>query len=113
MSENHISDEAYDRAYKRVNAKIGFFIHLAVYICAVALVVGINMSFTTTSPWLVGPMAGWALGLFFHGASVFLFASGGRIKQRMIDREAARQQTAMTPPPGRVPDVPRREDEGV
>ena len=111
MSENYISDEAYDRAYKRVNAKIGFFIHLAIYVCAGALVVGINMSLASESFWLFGPMAGWALGLFFHGASVFLMASGGRIKQHMIEREAVRQQMAVSA--GRVPDVPRRDDEGV
>ncbi|MFN3231502.1 MAG: 2TM domain-containing protein [Alphaproteobacteria bacterium] len=88
------SDEVYDHARKRVEAKIGFYIHLGVFICVNALLIGVNLAMTPDNLWFVWPLVGWGIGIFFHGLTVFLFASGGKVKERMIEKEVERQDTA-------------------
>ena len=85
--------EAYEKAKKRVEAKIGFYIHLAVYVGVNVLLIVINL---TTSPqylWFEWPLFGWGIGLFFHGMSIFVF-SGRKFreaKERMIEEEIKKE----------------------
>ncbi len=81
--------EAYKRAKKRVEAKIGFYIHLAVYVGVNLLLVIINLTSSPQYLWFIWPLFGWGIGVFFHGLSVFVF-SGERfkaVKARMIEGE--------------------------
>jgi len=83
------NQEAYQTAKKRVEAKMGFYIHLAVYIGVNILLIIINL---TTSPqylWFKWPLWGGGIGVFFHGMSIFVF-SGRKfkgIKEKMIEQE--------------------------
>ncbi len=84
--------EAYQRAKRRAEAKIGFYIHLAVYVGVNILLVVINLSTAPQYIWFIWPLLGWGIGLFFHGMSVFVF-SGKRfrgIKEKMIQEEMKR-----------------------
>jgi hypothetical protein len=91
--ESEVEDqEAYRRARRRVDAKIGFFIHAVVYVIINALLVAINLSTSPGYLWFFWPLGGWGLGLFFHALSVFLFVEGSAMKQRMIDHELERQR---------------------
>jgi hypothetical protein len=88
------NQEAYERAKKRVEAKIGFYIHLAVYVGVNLLLVIINL---TTSPhylWFKWPLMGWGIGLFFHGLGIFAFSKGEAIKERMIEKEMKKGPTS-------------------
>ena len=79
--------ENYQRAKKKVEAKLGFFTHLIVFIIVNAMLIIINL---TTSPhelWFKWPLIGWGIGLFFHGLGVFVIGEGSRIKERMIEKE--------------------------
>lgn len=81
--------EAYERAKKRVEAKIGFYIHLAVYVGVNLLLMIINLTRSPEYLWFKWPLFGWGIGLFFHGLSVFIL-SGERfraIKEGMIEKE--------------------------
>jgi hypothetical protein len=81
--------EAYERAKKRVEAKIGFYVHLAVYVGVNLLLVAINLTRSPQSLWFMWPLFGWGIGLLFHGLSVFVFP-GRRletVKERMIEEE--------------------------
>lgn len=83
------TEETYKRAKRRVEAKIGFYIHLAVYVGVNILLLIINL---TTSPhylWFMWPLMGWGIGLLFHGLSVFIFLDRRfqGIKERMIREE--------------------------
>ncbi len=83
---------AYQRAKRRAEAKIGFYIHLAVYVGVNVLLVVVNLSTSPQYIWFVWPLFGWGIGLFFHGMSVFVF-SGKRfrgIKEKMIQEEMKR-----------------------
>jgi hypothetical protein len=81
--------EAYERAKKRVEVKVGFYIHLAVYVGVNLLLLVINLTRSPQYLWFKWPLLGWGIGVFFHGLSVFVF-SGERfkgIKERMIEEE--------------------------
>lgn len=75
------------KATRAVDAKIGLYIHLAVYVLVNAGLIAINL---TTSPdhlWFQWPLAGWGVGILFHVLAVFAFPKGQLLKERMIARE--------------------------
>ena len=87
------NQEAYEKAKKRVEARIGFYVHLAVYVGVNVLLVIINLSASPEYLWFKWPLMGWGIGLFFHGMSIFVF-SGRRLreaKERMIEEEMKRE----------------------
>lgn len=87
------NQEAYEKAKKRVEAKIGFYIHLAVYVGVNVLLIIINLSTSPGYLWFKWPLLGWGIGLFFHGMSIFVF-SGRRLreaKERMIEEEMKKE----------------------
>jgi hypothetical protein len=87
------NQEAYEKAKKTVEAKIGFYTHLAVYVGVNILLIIINLSASPEYLWFKWPLLGWGIGLFFHGMSIFVF-SGRRLreaKERMIEEEMKRE----------------------
>ena len=85
------TQEAYQRAKSRVEAKIGFFIHLAVFIVVNVLLIIINVSTSTQYFWFKWPLMGWGIGLVFHALGVFVFSGGSIIKERLIEKEMQKQ----------------------
>jgi len=86
-------DETYQRARKRVAAKIGFYIHLTVYVGVNVLLVIVNLLTSPFYRWFIWPVMGWGIGIFFHGMATFIF-SGRKfeeIRDRMIEEEIKRQ----------------------
>ena len=81
--------EAYERAKKRVEAKMGFYIHLAVYVGVNLLLILINLSRSPQYLWFKWPLLGWGVGVLFHGLSIFVFTSGRfrAAKEKMIEKE--------------------------
>lgn len=82
--------EAYDKAKKKVEAKIGFFIHLVVYIGVNALLVVINFATldkVTPYYWFIWPLLGWGIGVVFHGIMAFFLAGETSLTERMIEKE--------------------------
>ena len=89
---NMENQEAYQKAKRRAEAKIGFYIHLAVYVGVNILLIIINLSTSPQHIWFMWPLLGWGIGLFFHGMSIFVF-SGKKfkgIKEKMIEKEMKR-----------------------
>ncbi len=88
------NEEAYRRARKRVGAKIGFYIHLAVYLGVNILLMIINLLTAPQYLWFFWPLMGWGIGVFFHGMATIVF-SGRKfeeIRDRMIEREVGKDQ---------------------
>jgi hypothetical protein len=79
--------EAYEKARKRVEAKIGFYMHLAVYFGVNLLLLIINLLASPHYLWFKWPLMGWGIGLFFHGLGVFASFRGDSIKKQMIEKE--------------------------
>jgi 2TM domain len=64
------SDERYRRAKRRVNVLKGFYIHLATYIGAIALLFFIDF-LTGGGWWFYWPLLGWGIGIIAHAFTVF------------------------------------------
>ncbi|MEW6357762.1 MAG: 2TM domain-containing protein [Planctomycetota bacterium] len=93
--------EALERAKKKVEAKIGFYIHLTVYVGVNLLLLIINLA---TLPevrkgffkdfWFYWPLLGWGIGIIFHALGVYLTGSNTSLKERMIEKELAKEEAA-------------------
>lgn len=81
------NQERYKKAKKRVEEKIGFYLHLAAYILVNALLIFINLTTSPENLWFKWPMIGWGIGLFLHAVGTFAFSEGSAIKERMIEKE--------------------------
>jgi hypothetical protein len=64
------SDERYRRAKRRVRVLKGFYIHLATYIGAIALLFFIDF-LTGGGWWFYCPLLGWGIGIIAHAFTVF------------------------------------------
>ncbi len=83
-------DEAYQRAERRAAAKMGFFVHLIVYIAVNLILIYINYS-TSSYFWFPWPMMGWGIGLLFHGLGVFVRPT---LMKRMVESELRKERKA-------------------
>lgn len=88
------NQEAYERAKKRVEAKMGFYIHLMVYAGVNILLIVINFLTSPQYLWFKWPLIGWGIGLVFHGLGVFLCSKGESIKERMIEKEMEKNMSS-------------------
>jgi 2TM domain len=92
MEKNAMENqEAYLIAKKKVEARIGFYLHLAAYVVVNILLIIINLSTSTQYLWFKWPLIGWGIGVFFHALGTFVFSGGSVIKERMIEREMKKE----------------------
>ena len=84
MTEQDIERQA---AIKRVKAKRGFRMHLAIYLIVNALLVAIWALSGAAYFWPAWAMLGWGIGLVFHGWSVYFLKP---ISEDDIRREMGR-----------------------
>ncbi len=83
-----MTDEQRHQAIGRIQAKRGFWWHLAAYVVVNAVLVVVWYSSSGGYFWPVWPALGWGIGLLFHGFAVFL---GLRpITEEQIQREIDR-----------------------
>ena len=74
------------RARRRVNQKMGFYIHAAVYVLVNLGLAVINFA-TGGKAWHLWPLAGWGLGLAIHGFATFASLNGDGLRERMLNDE--------------------------
>jgi hypothetical protein len=87
--------EIRERVEKRIKERNDFYIHLVVYIVAVAMMwafwafIGGDGGFA----WPLIAMVGWGIGIVAHGLTIF-FKSPERVaaRERMIQREIERER---------------------
>ena len=75
-------------ARRRARAKLGWYGHAAIY--AIVNAGLMTLSFSHGEDWAIYPALGWGLGLLMHGLSVWVFAPGGQLMERMVARERER-----------------------
>jgi hypothetical protein len=80
-------------ARKRAGAKLGFYIHAAVFVAVNLLLFLVNRQVSPERLWHLWPLGGWAIGLAFHGLAVFFLGSGSRFRERMVERERRHLET--------------------
>jgi 2TM domain len=93
-----MNPENLDRiARKRAGAKLGFYIHAAVFVVVNLALFVINGQATPARLWFFWPLGGWGIGLAFHGLAVFLLASGSGLRERMVQAERRRLESQSVP----------------
>jgi hypothetical protein len=80
--------ELHKLARKRVAMKMGFAIHLLVYVLVNAGLVVLSLS--RGGSWHWGPLLGWGLGLAIHGLVTLLNLRGQGLRDTMVAAEVER-----------------------
>jgi uncharacterized membrane protein len=86
--EQTMNDDLKRRARRRASAKLGLYIHAAVYVAVNAFLAFAQTQVSPHLQWNLWPLAGWGLGLAIHAAVVLLAGSG--IRERMEAEELRR-----------------------
>ncbi len=89
MNNSTSDQELLDRAKKRVDIKMGFLVHLTVFV-AVNLGLFVLNSVTGGHRWHMFPLWGWGLGLAIHGLVTLLALRGQGVRERMMAAELER-----------------------
>ena len=74
-----------------MEVKLGFLIHLAVYVIVNILLVAINLMTVSKYLWFIWVLLGWGVGLSCHGLAVFFLGEGSPVKRRLIEKEIRKQ----------------------
>ncbi len=80
--------ELFRLARKRTEAKLGFYIHAAVYVVVMIVLFAINY-LAASNPWAIFPFLGWGLGLAIHGV-VALGVVGSGFREQLLKSEVAK-----------------------
>ena len=83
--------KAYQRAKKKVEARLGFRVHLTVYLFVNAILMTINLINSPEYLWFIWPLMGWGIGLFWHAMAVFVFDKKSALIENMIRKEMDKQ----------------------
>jgi hypothetical protein len=90
---NRLSPEDIERlAHKRAGAKLGWYVHAALYVVVNLFIFALSSYGFGHRPWSVFPLLGWGLGLGLHGISVFLLGASGGLREKLVERERERLQ---------------------
>ncbi len=82
-------EELLRRAKRRVDQKLGFYIHALVFVLVNLGLAVIN--YATGGPrWHGWPLFGWGIGLAVHGVVTFLSLQGDGLRESMLAAEIDR-----------------------
>ncbi len=70
-SEIFISEKKYKLAKKQVEKLKGFYIHLAIYIIFIPVLIYLNFISRAGFPWALFPILGWGFGMIGHASETF------------------------------------------
>jgi len=82
-------NELRQRAKRRVNQKMGFYIHATVFVLVNLGLAAINLV-SGGKAWHLWPLAGWGLGLAIHGIVTFSSLRGEGLRERLMQQEVER-----------------------
>ena len=86
-----LSSEQLERlAHKRAGAKLGWYVHAAVFVLVNLLLLAAAYFGLRSRPWNPYPMLGWGVGLALHAVSVFVLGAGGGLRDRLVRQERER-----------------------
>ena len=80
-------------ARKRVQARMGFIIHVAIYTVMNGGLFAIWLFSGKGYPWFMWPLIGWGVGVIAH-AGALAIGPGSAIEERAVDKELRRLRIA-------------------
>lgn len=83
--------QAYQKAKKKVQARLGLKIHLTVYLVVNAILISVNFLNSPDYLWFIWPLMGWGIAIFWHAMGVFVFNKESGVTERMIRKEMDKQ----------------------
>ena len=83
-------EEIQTLARKRANAKMGWYMHAAVYVLVNLFIFAASKYAFGSRSWSVFPLLGWGLGLALHGVSVFMLGTGSGLREKLERKERER-----------------------
>lgn len=83
-------DEIERLAHRRAGAKLGWYMHAALYVLVNLFIFGVSRYGFGNRPWSVFPLLGWGVGLALHGLSVFVLGRGSGLRERLVRQERER-----------------------
>ena len=86
------TSEEYQSAKKRVEAKVGFYTHLSVYVAVILFLAIINFVTSSNTIWFHWPMLGWGIAVALHAIAVFVFPSRFAVTEKMIEKEMTKSR---------------------
>lgn len=89
MNQPTTEQDMHKRARKRVEARMGLYIHALVYVC-VNLGLFVWNLVQGDPRWHVLPLLGWGLGLAIHALVTTVSLRGDGLRQRLFDQEMRR-----------------------
>ena len=87
-----IALEEYKKAYREMvseEEKIGFSVHLVVYVLVNAMLIAINLLYSPEAIWFFYPLLGWGIGISMH----YLFGIRW-LEKKLKEREAMAEYRA-------------------
>ena len=90
MAPRLTPEEIEHLAQKRAGAKLGWFVHAAVYIAVNLVLFAISAQGFGHRNWSIFPVLGWGVGLLLHGVSVWLLGTGSTVRETLVRRERER-----------------------
>jgi hypothetical protein len=82
--------ELRQQARRKARAKLGFYKHAAVFACANAFLLVLDLLTSPGNLWFYWALLGWGVGLAVHGLNVFVGDLGEAIFRRMEAKELDR-----------------------
>jgi hypothetical protein len=79
-------EELMRRAKRRVDMKMGFYMHLLVFVLVNLFLFALN-TWQGGHRWHGWPLFGWGIGLAIHGIVTYLNLSGEGLRERMLADE--------------------------
>ena len=81
------NQKVYTNAKKKVEARMSFYTHLAVYLVVTTMLTILNVTVAGDYLWAIWPIIGWGSGVIVHGLFTYVFDSQSSLKERLIEKE--------------------------
>lgn len=79
--------KAYQKAKKKVRARLDFKIHLTVYLVVNVILISINLINSPDYLWFIWPLMGWGIAIFWQAMDLYVFNKESGVTERMIRKE--------------------------
>ena len=83
--------DAYQKARKRAEGKLAFFVQLAAYLTTLIVLIIFNLGSSDQNGWCLLAFAGWGLVMLVQGLRVFVFHDQSFVTEKMIERQLRKQ----------------------